>query len=280
MDPRSYANVPVGLNFLLAGYAYSWGDVVLDPSVPITNASAKVNLGLLGYIRSLDFWGESGTLALVLPYASVSARGDVEGQAASIVRSGYGDLVLRMSVNLFGAPALSLPAYRDYRQDVIVGASLLVTAPTGLYYPDKLVNIGTNRWSFKPEVGVSKALGNWTLEGALGVTLFTDNDQFFTGSKVRHQDPLYAAQAHLIYNFNPALWAALDMTYYTGGSTSVNGVPQADLQQNGRVGATASQALDRYNSLKFFFGTGATVRAGTKFDTAGIVWQFRWGAGL
>ena len=280
MDPRSYANVPVGLNFLLAGYGYSWGDVVLDPSVPITNASAKVNTGILGYIRSLDFWGESGTLALVLPYASVSARGDVEGQAASIVRSGYGDLALRMSVNLVGAPALSLPAYRDYRQDVIVGASLLVTAPTGHYYADKLVNIGTNRWSYKPEVGVSKALGSWTLEGALGVTLFTDNDQFFAGSNVRQQDPLYAAQAHLIYNFNPALWAALDMTYYTGGSTSINGVPKADRQQNGRLGATASQALDRYNSLKFYFGTGASVRVGTQFNTAGIVWQHRWGAGL
>ena len=279
MDPRSYANVPVGLNFLLAGYGYSWGDVVLDPSVPITNASAKVNTGILGYIRSLDFWGESGTLGLVLPYASVSALGDVEGQPASIVRSGYGDLALRMSVNLFGAPALALPAYRDYRQDVIVGASLLVTAPTGQYYPDKLVNIGTNRWSFKPEVGVSKALGNWTLEGALGVTLFTDNDQF-AGSNVRHQDPLYAAQAHLIYNLNPALWVALDTTYYTGGSTSINGVAKADRQENWRWGATASQALDRYNSLKFYFGTGATVRAGTKFDTAGIVWQHRWGAGL
>ena len=279
MDPRSYSNVPIGLNFLLAGYAYSWGDVVLDPSLPVTNASAKVNMGTLGYVRSLDFWGESGTLALVLPYASVSALGDVEGQPASIVRSGYGDLALRMSVNLVGAPALSLPAYRDYRQDVIVGASLLVTAPTGQYYPDKLVNIGTNRWSFKPEVGVSKALGSWTLEGALGVTVFTDNDQF-AGSNVRHQDPLYAAQAHLIYNFNPALWVALDTTYYTGGSTSINGIDKADRQQNWRWGAAASQALDRYNSLKFSFGTGATVRAGTKFDTVGIVWQVRWGAGL
>ena len=69
MDPRSYANVPIDLNFLLAGYAYSWGDVVFDPSVPVTNADAKVNAVYFGYIRSLDFWGQSGTLGLVLPYA-------------------------------------------------------------------------------------------------------------------------------------------------------------------------------------------------------------------
>jgi hypothetical protein len=280
MDPRSYANVPIGLNFLLAGYTYSWGDVLLDPSVPITNADAKVNSAVFGYIRSLDFWGQSGTLGLVLPYASVSGHGDVEGQTSSIVRSGFGDLALRLAVNLYGAPALSLPEYRNYRQDLIVGASLLVTAPTGVYYPDKLVNIGTNRWSFKPEVGVSKALGNWILEGALGVTFYTDNNAFYTGNNVRQQDPLYATQAHVIYNFSPSLWASLDMTYYVGGSTVVNGVPKADLQQNVRWGSSLSQALDRHNSLKLYYGTGAIVRAGTKFDTAGIVWQYRWGAGL
>ena len=280
MDPRSYANVPIDLNFLLAGYAYSWGDVVFDPSVPITNADAKVNAVYLGYIRSLDFWGQSGTLGLVLPYASVSGHGTVEGQTNSIVRSGFSDTTLRLSVNLYGAPALSLPEFRSYRQDLIVGASLLITAPTGMYYPDKVVNIGTNRWSFKPEVGISKALGNWTLEGALGLTFYTDNDEFYPGNAVREQDPLYAAQAHLIYNFSPALWGSLDATYYTGGSTTINGVPKADLQQNARWGATASQALDRNNSVKFYLGTGAIVRAGTKFNTVGLVWQYRWGAEL
>ena len=280
MDPRSYANAPIGLNFLLTGYAYSWGDIVSDPAVPIAGADAKVNAVYFGYARTLDFWGQSGTLGLVLPYASAYAKGTIQEQATSIVRSGFGDAVLRLSVNLYGAPALSLPEFRNYRQDLIVGASLLMTAPTGRYYEDKVVNIGTNRWSFKPEVGVSKALGNWVVEGALGVTFYTDNDEFFPGNAVREQDPLYAAQAHLIYNFSPALWGSLDATYYTGGSTTVNGVPNADLQQNARWGATASQALDRNNSIKFYVGTGAIVRAGTKFSTVGVLWQYRWGAGL
>ena len=280
MDPRSYANIPIDMNFLLAGYAYSWGDVVFDPSVPVTNADAKVNAVYFGYIRSLDFWGQSGTLGLVVPYASADGQGTVEGQTTSVVRSGFGDATLRLSMNLYGAPALSLREFRDYRQDFIVGASLLVTAPTGRYYQDKVINIGTNRWSFKPEVGVSKALGNWILEGALGVTFYTDNDEFYPGNSVRQQDPLYGTQAHVIYNFSPALWGSLDMTYYVGGTTSVNGVPKADLEQNVRWGATLSQALNRNNSIKLYFGTGAIVRAGTKFDTAGIVWQYRWGEGL
>ena len=97
---------------------------------------------------------------------------------------------------------------------------------------------------------------------------------------MRQQDPLYAVQAHVIYNFSEVLWAALDMTYYMGGTTSINGVAKADFQQNGRGGATVSRTLDRNNSVKLYFGSGAIVRTWTKFDTAGIVWQVRWGEGL
>jgi hypothetical protein len=70
--------------------------------------------------------------------------------------------------------------FPTYRQDVIVG-HLQVTAPLGQYDSDKLVNIGTNRWSFKPELGLSKALGPLTLELLPSVTFFTDNNDFFGG---------------------------------------------------------------------------------------------------
>jgi hypothetical protein len=280
LEPRSYSNAPIGLNFLIAAYQYSWGDVLFDPSLPVTNANAKVNTVALGYSRFLDFWGESGTIAVALPYAWVSANGEVEGQAANINRSGFADLAMRLSVNLYGAPALSAQEFRNYHQDTIVGVSLLVTAPTGEYYPTKLINIGTNRWSFKPEVGVSKALGPWTLEGAFGVTFFTDNNEFFPGNSTRQQDPLYAAQVHVIYNFNPRLWGALDGTYYAGGRTSVNGTLNDDLQSNTRWGATLAQSLDVHNSIKLYFNSGVYARTGTDFTTVGIAWQYRWGAGL
>jgi len=280
MEPRSYSNAPVGLNFLVAAYQYSWGDVLLDPSLPITNIDAKVNSVVLGYSRYLDLWGQSGTISVALPYATVSANGDVEGQPQTIDRSGFADVAMRFAVNLYGAPALSLPEFRNYQQDTIVGVSLVVTAPTGRYYPDKLINIGTNRWSFKPEVGVSKALGPWTLEGAFGVTFYTDNSEFYPGTSVRHQDPLYALQLHAIYNFNPKLWGALDATYYAGGRTSVNGTLNEDLQSNTRWGATLAQSLDARNSIKLYVNAGVYARTGTDFTTIGIAWQYRWGPGL
>jgi hypothetical protein len=123
MEPRSYSNAPIGLNFVIASYQYSWGDVLLDPSVPVKNADAKVSAVLAGYGRVLDFWGQSGTLGLVVPYAWISANGDVEGQPRTVDRSGFGDLAMRLAVNLYGAPALSLQEFRDYRQDTIVGVT-------------------------------------------------------------------------------------------------------------------------------------------------------------
>ena len=279
LEPRTYKNQPIGLNFLLATYQYSWGDVISDPSLPIKNADAKVNAVALGYSRVLDFWGESGTLAVALPYAWVSANGLVEGQAESVQRSGFGDIGLRLSVNLLGAPALSLSEFRDYRQDTIVGMSLYMTAPTGQYDSTKLINIGTNRWSFRPEIGVSKALGQWILEGAASVTFFTDNNEFL-GNNVRQQEPVCAMQVHAIYDFTPKLWGALDWTYYFGGRTSVNGTLDDDLQSNTRWGATLGQSLDAHNSIKVYLSSGVVTRTGTNFTSVGLTWQHQWGAGL
>jgi hypothetical protein len=275
LEPRAYTNVPVGFNFLLVGYTHSQGDVLFDPSVPIENASAKIDSLLLGYSRGVDFWGKSGSIAVLAPYARVNASGDIGEQSTSVTRDGWGDPMLRLAVNLYGAPALRPEEFRGYQQDTIVGASLVVSAPWGEYDSSKLVNIGTNRWSFRPELGVSKALGPWIVEGMFSVTFFTENDDFF-GGHTRKQDPLYAAQAHVIYTINPTLWGALDATYYAGGRTSVDGVLNNDLQQNSRWGGTLAQSLDAHNSIKLYFSTGATARTGSKFDTIGAAWQYRW----
>ena len=153
--------------------------------------------------------------------------------------------------------------FPTYSQDVIVGVGLQVTAPFGQYDSSKLLNVGTNRWSFKPELGVSKAWGPLILELIPAVTFFTTNDDFLEG-KTLQQDPIYSVQGHLIYQFVPAFWAAFNATYYTGGRTAIDG--------------EEGQRLE--NSIKVSGSTGVYNRTDNDFWAVGIAWQLRWGGGL
>jgi hypothetical protein len=278
LEPRAYANTPVGLNFVLAGYSYTQGDVALDASVPIKDAELTVHNAFLAYARSLDVFGRAGKFDVVLPYAWLSGTAKLAGQPQDREVSGLGDPRFRFSVLPYGAPALSLSEFDDYKPDLIIGASVAVTVPLGQYDSDKLVNIGTNRWSVKPELGISKTLGRWTLELDASVTFYTNNNDFF-GGQTLEQDPLYAVQAHVIYQTRVGVWAALDGTYYTGGTSTVDGV-RGERQENVRVGATLAIPVDRHNSVKLFGSIGAVARVGGDFNTVGIAWQYRWGGGL
>jgi hypothetical protein len=141
------------------------------------------------------------------------------------------------------------------------------------------VNISTNRWAFKPELGISKTLGPLTLELAAGVSFYTDNHDFLDG-QTRAQDPIYSLQGHVIYSLRSGIWLAVDGTYYTGGRTTVDGVEGNDLQKNWRVGLTVALPVNRHNSLKLYASTGVSTRTGSDFDTVGVAWQYRWGGGL
>jgi len=279
LEPRSYSNTPVGMNFLVAGYSYSHGGLATDPALPLNDAELQVNAVVLAYARSLDVLGQSAKFDVILPIASISGTATYAGEPRERDISGLGDPRFRFSYNFYGAPALSFKEFANYEQDVIVGASVQVSAPMGQYDPSRLVNVGTNRWSAKPEIGVSKEIGKFILELASGVTYYTDNNDFL-GGQTRQQDPIYSVQGHVLYSFSRGIWAALDATYYWGGQTTVDGVTGDDLQRNSRAGVTVALPISRYNSIKLYGSSGVSTRTGTDFDTVGIAWQTRWGGGL
>jgi len=278
LEPRSYANTPVGINFVLLGYGHTEGEVGFDASVPITDAKLHIDAGLAAYARSLDLWGLSGKFLAVVPFGEASGSATAAGQQVERNVFGLADPLLRMSVNFFGAPALSMADFPSYQQDLILGASLQVTVPLGQYNSRKLLNLGTNRWSVKPELGMSKAWGSLILELIPGITFFTTNNDFL-GGRTLEQDPIYSLQGHLIYQFTPGFWGALDSTYYTGGRTTVNGANGQE-PENVRVGVTAALSMTRYQSIKLYGSTGAYQRTENNFWAIGIAWQYRWGGGL
>lgn len=279
IEPRSYSNAPVGVNFLITGYVYTNGGLAFDPSLPIENAHLATSNAVLAYARVLDAWGKSAKLDVILPYTDLNGSADYAGQPLERRIDGFGNPSLRFSVNLYGAPALGLKDFAGYEQDLIVGASLRVTAPVGQYDEDRLVNISTNRWSFKPELGVSKAVGPWTFEATTAVTLFTDNTDFY-GATTRSQDPIYSLQGNAIYSFASGVWAAAGATYLVGGRTRIDGVLSNDLQQNWRIGALLAFPVNARNSVKVYASSGVSSRTGNDFDAAGIAWQYRWGGGI
>jgi hypothetical protein len=279
IEPRAYVNTPVGINFLLAGYSYSDGGLSTADSSPIKDAQLKINTGVLAYARTLDVWGKSGKFDVIVPYSQLSGTAMVAGQRRERNVSGLNDPLFRFSVNFYGAPALSLQEFANYHQDVLIGASVQVSAPLGQYDKDKLVNLGNNRWSVKPGIGISKAWGALTVELSTGVTFFSNNDDYFGGTTLE-QDPVWTTQLHLTYNLGHGVWAALSGTYDYGGRTTIGGVRSEDQLSNSRVGATLALPVTRRNSIKLYASNSVYTSAGSNYYLVGIVWQYRWGHGL
>ena len=265
IEPRAYVNTPVGINFLLAGYAYSDGGLSTDGSSPIKDAKLKMNTGVLAYARTLDVWGKSGKFDVILPYSQLSGSAMVAGQSRERRVSGLNDPRFRFSVNFYGAPALSLQEFANYKQDLIIGASVQVSAPLGQYDKDKLVNLGNNRWFVKPDIGISKAWGPLTVELSTGVIFFSKNDDYF-GGKTLEENPVCSTQLHVTYNFGRGVWAALSGTYDYGGRTTIDGVRSDDLENNSRVGATLALPVNRNNSIKLFASTSVHTSAGSDYS--------------
>lgn len=275
LEPRAYAPAPVGGNIFLATYAHTTGGVVFDASLPFSDVEARLHATGAGYVRTFGLLGRSASVGAVFPYVWGDVQGNVGEQFRRVTRSGLGDLRARLVVNLAGAPALRRAEFAQRKPRTTLGASLVIAAPSGQYDPAKLINIGANRWAFKPELGLSKPLGRLTAELAAGVWLFTDNSDFYGGQR-REQKPLGAVQANASYTFRPRLWAAFAATFYTGGQTSLDGVRKADLQRNTRLGATLSIPVGRNQSVKLAAATGIITRIGGDFDTLSAAWQIQW----
>ena len=107
IEPRQYANTPVGVNFLISGYAYTQGGLSFDSALPVTNPDLDTSSAVLGFARSLDFWGRSGKVDFVAPYTWLSGSAELDGEPVSRTVSGFADPRFRLSVNLYGAPSLT-----------------------------------------------------------------------------------------------------------------------------------------------------------------------------
>lgn len=275
LEPRAYSPSPVGLNFLIFSYGHQTGDFLLDPTLPIEDAEASLNSTAIAYGRTFGIAGRSANMLAALPYVWARASGRVFEEHNNITRSGLADMRLRFAMNILGGPALTPKAFAARKPATTLGASLLAIAPTGQYDPAKLINIGSNRWSFRPDVGLAHPIGHWYLELYGGVWLFTENHNFF-GSSRRKQKPIAAVQGHVSYTFRPHFWLAANATFYTGGRTIIDETIRADLQRNSRIGVALSFPVSRRYSAKIAWAHGVRTRIGGDFNSVAISLQYAW----
>ncbi len=283
LAPRAYLIAPVGSNALTITSNFYTGDILFSDAVPITGASGTVALVVPTYYHALDFFGRSANITIGIPYAAGTFEALVVNQQTNVYRSGLGDGAVRFSVNLKGGPAMKLPQFMKWKQRRLLGVSFLVQFPSGQYDPTRLLNIGTNRWAFKPDVGYSERWGNWLVDVYGGVWFFTTNPEFFSrnaffpGTRQQTQEPIGVLEGHLSYDFKPGVWVSADGNFWYGGRTSLNGVQNPDtLQRNSRIGATAAIRVSKHQSIKFSYARGAVIRFGGDYQAIAVAWQYAW----
>ncbi len=277
LAPRAYWPTPNGTNVLVLAYQKSTGDIVTDPSLPLTGVDSDIDYLQLSYQRTFSLAGRTSTMQLSVPYSQGRTEGLVDGEFLSRDTSGMGDARLRLSYNISGAPSMDAAGFKALRAapQTIVGASLLIQAPSGDYEADKVINIGTNRWSIKPAIGVIWPMRpTWLLEFELGAWLFGDNDDFL--GETRKQDPILSAEFHLVKRIQSGFWASLDANFYVGGRTSVNGGEQANLQRNSRFGATVVYPFKGRHAIRSSVSTGVVTESGGDFEIFALSYLYVW----
>ncbi|MGA9586454.1 MAG: transporter [Terracidiphilus sp.] len=284
LAPRAYLITPYHSNAVTLTWSFYDGSIDFNGALPSSDATGRYNLSIANYYHSFGVFGRSANFVAVLPYGEGHFQGTVNGAGEHLYRSGLVDSIYRVAINLKGGPAMQPREFVKWHQKILLGVSLKVIAPTGQYDPTKLINWGTNRWSFKPEFGYSQRWGKWILDGYAGVWFFTTNNdywsrnQYYPGTRSQTQSPMVAFEGHLSYDFKKrGLWVSLDGNFWEGGTTTIAGIENSlTKQQNSRVGATAAIPITHHQSLKFSYNDGAHIQFGGNYQNVSVAWQYAW----
>lgn len=278
-DPHSYDNAPVDINQIEIGYGYSRQDSSLDTSRVVSGAKFTLHEGAIDYTRYFGIFKRLAWVEATVPLAGLG--GTVEGTVIQSSIVGTGDSSYSAGILLKGGPALSVVEFEEHKPTNTLGVSFAVTAPTGLYSSDKILNLGSNRWSFRPEIGLSHPFGpqqRWQLDTYANADLFTDNISY-RGREILGQEALVGLEEHISYSFTDRLMGSFDMRYSFRGSTSVDGVGQDDSQRNFIVGGELNFSVNPQNSLIFEIAEVPVHQNGPTLTGFAVKYDYSWGKG-
>ena len=230
-----------------------------------------------GRARVFNLFGKTAQALAALPYSWAEVTGEINEQAARTTRSGLSDMRLRLSVLVAGAPAVTLQQLAKSPRKPVIGASLLVTAPTGRTYPQKFINLGANRWGFKPEIALSSTHRQPVARRRLRRRLDVHRERFLLSW---HREPeagpgrRAAGTPQLLVHPEDLDRARRD--HLPGRAGDGERSQGGDRLTSTRIGATLAFSVGSRHSIKIAYSTGAIVRFGANFDTFSIGWQTAW----
>lgn len=273
LEPRAYANIPKNANIIVGIYGYMKGDVLSEPTLPIRDFIITSNNFGIGYLHTFSLANKLARVQVVAPYVIMDGHALVNNVEVTGSRHGLGDMRIRFGINLLGSPALDRKEFSQYKQKTIFGVSLVTSVPTGIYYADKSVNIGTNRWGFKPEAGISKRFEHVYAEFYSGVWFYTHNNAYL-GNNVLKQNPVVSFQGHASYYFKNQMWLGINLNWFGGGKTEVDDKPVGSDISSSRIGGTFSMPLTRSQSIKLQYNTGTFKSLGLNYDSIAFSYQY------
>jgi hypothetical protein len=269
----------VGINQLEFGYAFGHGNASIDPSLTITGASLNLNQLTIDYTRYFGLLHHLMWVEAAIPVARLG--GAITGTSIEGSTTAAGDSSYALAMLLKGGPALTPAQFADYIPTTALGASLTVTAPTGEYTADRVLNLGSDRWSFKPEIALSRPFGleqKWQLDAYANASFYTDNTSY-RGREILRQEPLVGLEGHISYSFTESLWLSFDTRYSFRGATFVNGADQNNAQQNVIVGSEMNVSINSRHSLLFEIGKVAVHQNSPDVVGFSVKYDYTWGEG-
>jgi hypothetical protein len=256
LEPRRWTHLPIDTNVLGVTYAYATGDIAVDPAIRLSDVDFRMNAAVVSYVRSFALFDTTARVDVAVPLQSGHWEGLLDGQPAAASRDGLGDPIVRLSVNLLGAPALRGPEYMEYRRQhprtTVLGAAVQFKLPLGEYREEKLINLGENRFMIRPQIGVLHTNGPWSLELTGSAFFFTDNDDFFGGSRLE-RDPLYAIQSHVVRTFEGGHWVSAGIAYAGGGEMTIDGQAKDNARDDLLFGVSWGLPIGKSQSLKLTY---------------------------
>ena len=236
-----------------------------DPSNRVTpDANFDATMAMTGWAHTYTLGDRSAMGAVILPMGRVS--GGVG--AISETSRGFGDPMLEFNYNLIGPKAQkTIPDVLRYEPGFSLDLLVDLALPIGQYDSKQSVNLGQNRWYGRLGTPIVWQLGDWvpgrrtTLELLPAVWLFGDNTDFV--GKTLKTDPMFQLDAHLTRDFAERIWGALDLTYYKGGGSTINGVTGGKLNNVG-VGLTLGYTVNE--NMNLTFGYKSTVNDSAPTD--------------